>query len=190
LNIGIGTPCLYSDRYIVVNLTKSIFDLERDGKEVKHFVHFNDGTKGLKDVREYVFNTLFYKENCDIVIQASADFYLFPNILNFVEKDKVVAFTFMKRRISTFIEIIKFIFAPNVWSGCYSMPKKVWDLLNDSGLFDGTDTSVKNFCILNRIEIKRVRLPKYYILRYSERMIDYAINLPFHKKIVKLFGAW
>ncbi len=187
--VGVGTPCLYRDRYILRNLTKSVFNLKKYDNQVIQFVHFNDGTEGLRKAREKVFDSLFGWD-CEVVIQASADFYLFPNILTFIEKDRVVSFTFLKRRISTFIEVIKFLIAPNPWTGCYSIPRKIWVDLKKSEMFDGTDTSVNEFCKRNKIVIKRIRLPKYYVLRYSDRMIEFAKSLPFHKRIMKLLGAW
>jgi len=194
LIIGIGTPCLFEDVIILDNLHRSIANIlvrREEGRTVIHKVYMNDGSEGLKKVREDMFNDLFYNLNCDVVLQASADFYLFPDILEHIDPLNVTAFTFMTRRITTIIEFMKFRVAPNAWSGCYSISRNVWQALDKEGSFNGSDDSVNSFCKRKRIKIKRVRTPKYYVLRYSKNMIRDAMRQDtFKKKFLKLLGAW
>jgi len=93
----------------------------------------------------------------------------------------------MTRKISLPLQLLKFLVSPNMWTGCYCIPRNAWE--QAQYVFDGTDTSIKNWADAWNFPIKRVRSPKYYVLRPSEVMVEFVRDLPLHKKILKL-GAW
>lgn len=193
LKIGIGIPCLDADRNYLPTCMKGVKELKKYGYEVINYIDINDGTEGLKVVRKRIFNKLFDEGRCDVVLQCDVDFFLMDDILKYIEKDRMVTFTFMKRKVSTFIELIKFMISPNTWTGCYSIPRAIWKEIEDKDAFDGNDTSVHRYCDLAGIKIKRIRLPKYWVLRpsqkYSEQR-DFIKSLPFLKRITKMFSWW
>ena len=193
LKIGIGIPCLESDRDYLPTCMKGVNELKNYGHDVINYIDINDGKEGLKVVRKRIFNKLFDERSCDVVLQCDVDFFLMDEILRYIEKDRLVTFTFMKRKVSTFIELIKFLISPNTWTGCYSIPRDIWKDIENKDAFDGNDTSVHRYCDSSRIKIKRVRLPKYWVLRpsqkYSEER-DFIKSLPFIKRITKMFSWW
>jgi len=151
MKIGLAIPCLEKDVPYLKGLEESISRL--DPPPFVHIINFNDGAKSLEFYRSELFEHLFNIAQCDIVLSVDADFYLFPHILRYVRSDKVVSFADLKLRFTDVpLNLIR-LFWPRSWSGCYSIPAKIWDNIKDQ--FDGSDTSIKKAIEPNYVFIKR-----------------------------------
>jgi hypothetical protein len=185
MKIAIVIPSLESDIGYLKNCWKAIEDLDPEPDEV--LTYQNDGSEGLKYIRSYLFDKAFNYLDCDLALQCSSDFQLWSDILDHVDEKAITTFAFMTRKKSLPLQLLKFLVSPNMWTGCYCIPRNAWEKAKD--VFDGNDTSIKNWAERAHFPIKRVRSPKYYVLRPSEIMIEFVRDLPLHKKILKL-GAW
>lgn len=187
MKIGIATPIHKKDsRYIEYN-KRSVQDLEP--KAYVHIVYYNDGSKGLKYYRTWLFDYLF-SLGCSIVLNCSVDHYLCKNILNYVDKKEITTFAYVKYRISFIIDFIRFKLSPNMWTGCYSIPLDFWELLKKDGSFDGNDYSVIKFAEKINYPVKRIRKPLYILLNPSKSDPFSKIeNYPLWKRIIRKI-AW
>ena len=190
MKIAIVIPSLYSDEKYLRVCEAAIKKLDPPADEV--LILRNDGSKGLKEIRSGLFDDAFNKRGCDIALQCSSDFQLFPDILKHISDKEITTFSFVNRRLSMPIQLMKFLLSPGMWTGCYSIPRIFWEGLGNisaKGVFDGNDTSIKKWAGLYGFPIKRVRSPKYRLLRPSEKMLEFIQEKPLHKKIIKL-EAW
>lgn len=138
MKVGIAVPCFQADLPNLYRCLESIRKLKPQPYRV--LVHFNFGLD-LKTIRTELFDSLF-SMGCDVVLNCDADFHLFPDILKHVRRDKVVSFNQLERRVADVPVTLVKLFYPKSWTGCYSIPKHVW-YGKVRGLWDGTDTSVK-----------------------------------------------
>lgn len=185
MKIAIVIPSLESDQVYLEACLKAIEKLNPEPDIILPYV--NDGTQGLKKIRTALFDWVFEENECDLALQCSSDFQLFPDILDHVDENAITTFSFLSRKISLPLQMLKFLISPNMWTGCYCLPRNAWEILKT--YFDGSDTSIKNHAEFWRMPIKRVRSPKYRLMRPSEKMVEFVRDLPLHKKILKL-GAW
>jgi len=170
LKIGVAIPCLKKDFPYLEVLYESISRL--NPPPFMMMINFNEGTKSLKFYRTELFNTLFNKFKCDVVLSVDADFYLFPNILRYVQSDKAVSFAELKLRFSDILLNLIRLFWPKSWSGCYSLPKKVWEN-QVKPFWDGTDSSVKKLLKGNYVFVRKFQ---YYDLRpYKKEAVDFLL---------------
>ena len=190
MRIAIIIPSLESDQKYLNACLKAIEKLDPGPDIVLPFV--NDGTQGLKKIRTALFDWVFEENDCDLALQCSSDFQLFPDILDHVDENAITTFSFLSRKISLPLQMLKFLISPNMWTGCYCIPRNAWNGLGNISAkysFDGNDTSIKAWADAWGFPIKRVRSPKYRLMRPSEKMVEFVRDLPLHKKILKL-GAW
>jgi hypothetical protein len=166
--IGIAIPCHVNDQHFLSLCLSSISRL--DPPPHKHLVNLNRGEGGLKRIRTELFDELF--RTCDIVLQCDAEFYLLPNILSYVSAQKATSFSCLTRGVSDILKIIARFLSRHPWTGCYSLPKEVWQKVKASPEWDGTDTSVKRIAK----NYQFVYTPKYYILRRSPKRIQVALS--------------
>lgn len=164
MRIGIGTPCHLDDVNHLRECRSSILHL--DPKPYAHAVDLNQGDRSLREIREDLFDTLIAK-GCNVLLQCSSDFYLFPSILKHVRRDVVTDFGMLQvhtskaRFLENFIVTAQHLFYPHCWTGCYSLPKEVWlNQVKDS--WDGSDGSVREIIGHN---YKFVKKPLYYAMR-------------------------
>ena len=97
----------------------------------------------LKQAVTLLLETAFNQYDCEVALCSYADFWLFPNILKYVKKDKVVSFYPLRRKpYDLTLSFIRFLLCPNGygWSAIFSIPKKIWEKIKDQ--YDGTDTSI------------------------------------------------
>lgn len=186
MKIGIATPIHENDvKYIMYNRI-SIYSLRP--KAYLHLTYFNDGSKGLKHYRTFLFDQLF-NNGCDIVLQCSVDHYLLKDILKYVDENKVTTFAYRKYKLSYIIDWLRFKVSPSMWTGCYSITKKYWEYFKESMYYkywDGGDYSIMCFAEEIGYPIKRVRRPSYILLNPSKSEPFKNIeNYPLWKKIIR-----
>jgi len=171
LKIGIAIPCLEKDFPYLKGLKDSISRL--DPPPFIHIVNFNNGSKSLEFYRSELFDSLFNIAQCDVVLSVDVDFYLFPHILRYIRSDKAVSFADLKLRFTDVpLNLIR-LFWPKSWSGCYSLPKKVWEN-QIKPFWDGTDGSVKE---LLKGDYVFVRKFQYYDLRpFKSASVDFLLS--------------
>ena len=166
--IGIAIPCHASDKRFLPVCLHGIASL--DPPPHTYLIDLNRGEGGLKKIRTRLFDKLF--ETCDVILQCDVEFYLFPDILSYVRDGKATSFCSLTRSLSDIIKVIARFLSRNPWTGCYSLPKAIWQKVKASHEWDGTDTSVqkivKNYAF--------VHTPKYYLLRRSPRRIHVALS--------------
>lgn len=155
--IGLAVPCHISDTEY---LHYSLASIQRlNPQPYATIVDINENSN-LKDVRTLLFEILI-NMGCDVIFQVSADFYLLPDILKYVQRKRVCSFNnFSKRRYTLIMWTIKFVFR-NGWTGCYSLPKEYWSLFK--GKFDGTDSSI--WKMIGRFNYQYMITPKWKALR-------------------------
>lgn len=168
VKIGIAVPCHLNDKHFLETCLQAINDL--DPPPYTYLVDLNKGEGGLKGIRTRLFDKLF--KSCDVVLQCDVEFYLFPDILSHVRERKVTSFCHLTRSVIDIIKVIARFLSHNPWTGCYSLPKDVWQKVKTSFRWDGTDTSIQK--IAN--DYAFVYTPKYYILRRSPRRIQVALS--------------
>ena len=136
--IGVAVPCYIDD---VKFLERCLEAIERlNPQPYLTIIDVNWGSD-LCDVRTKLFNRVF-EEGCDVVFQNSADFYLMPDVLKYVSRDKIVSFNpiCLRRYDLTFGLYHMLFFSKMGWTGCYSMPKPYWLKYKDK--FTGDDGSI------------------------------------------------
>lgn len=186
--IGIGIPCHVRDVGIVRRTLASIDELDPGPYRVK--VYVNDGSQGMGYVRRRLFDKLFRDEGCDVVLACSADFGLMRGILKHVDPHRVTSFGFLRRHPADVIHVFKRFISRRAWSGCYSIPRWVWDRFREVD-WDGSDSAIDVWCRSEGLEVKRVRMPRYWVLRFSGRMREAAVGLPsLRARITRLASAW
>lgn len=168
LKIGIAIPCHVNDKRFLPFCLYSIANL--NPPPYTYLVDINRGEGGLKSIRTRLFEQLF--ETCDIVLQCDVDFYLFPDILSYVDEKRVTSFCHLTRKFVDVIKIIARLISRNPWTGCYSIPKSIWHKIKTSPSWDGTDTSIQKIVG----NYKFVYTPKYYIMRRSPRRFQVALS--------------
>lgn len=168
IKIGIAIPCYIKDKQFLATCLRAIANL--DPPPHTHLVDLNRGEGGLKRIRTRLFDKLF--ETCDVVLQCDVDFYLFPDILSHVRRGKVTSFSRLTRGLVDVLMVIVRFLSRHPWTGCYSLPKAVWQKIKSSNKWDGTDASIQN--IVNNYIF--VHTPKYYLLRRSPRRIQVALS--------------
>ena len=177
MKIGIAVPCHLRDveifrKYCLPSIQKL------NPKPDELTVYFNEGHKdGLKGIKEKLYNNLCNDKNCDIILQCDADFYLFKNILKYVESNILVNYcNIVKTPISTIIRLVLRNIVKKPWAGCYALPCKIWNKqIKDNPIWDGSDSSVKYATNLN---YKSIRVPKYMLVRRSIEAV--RINALYH----------
>ena len=190
MKIAIVIPSLDSDYVYLDSCLKAIGKLNPQPDIVLPYV--NDGTQGLKKIRTDLFDWVFEDMDFDLALQCSSDFQLFPDILDHVDENAITTFAFLSRKISLPLQMLKFRISPNMWTGCYCIPRNAWEIFKRTPWFhnwSGQDFAIAGFAEEMRFPIKRVRSPKYRLMRPSEKMVEFVRDLPLHKKILKL-GAW
>ena len=185
MRVAIVIPSLFSDDVFLSACLYSLYDLKPKAELV--LTYRNDGSQGLKKIRTSLFDWAFEDCDCDLALQCSSDFQLFPDILDHVDEKAITTFSFLSRKISLPFQMLKFLISPDMWTGCYCISRDAWEQAKE--VFDGSDTSIKNWADAMGFPIKRVRSPKYRLMRPSEKMVEFVRDLPLHKKILKL-GAW
>ena len=183
MKIGIATPIhdndikyMHHNKYSVKNLKPKAFI---------HLRYLNDGSKGLKHYRTFLFDHLFFV-GCDIVLQCSVDHYLNNDILKYVEENKITTFAYVKYRLSYVVDFLRFKLSPSMWTGCYSITKDFWELIKKDGSFDGSDYSIMKFAEKINYPIKRIRRPSYILLNPSKSdPFEDLENYPLWKKIIR-----
>lgn len=191
MRIGIGAPCHVDDVKFIPGFNTAIEDMTRKPDAV--YIYVNDGSQGLGQARRKVFDHLFHVEKCSVVLMCSIDFHLFPDILRHVDPNIITGFGYMMRKPATFVSIVKRFFAPHAWTGVYSMPRMFWAWFKRTPWaykWDGEASAIQWFTLDEGIRIKTVRPPKYWLLRYSEKMKDYAAELGGRRAVLKLMDAW
>ncbi|MCK4669095.1 hypothetical protein KAT21_03125 [Candidatus Bathyarchaeota archaeon] len=166
--IGIAVPCHIKDKHFLPVCLRAIANL--DPPPATYSVDLNQGEGGLKGIRTRLFDSLF--ETCDVVLQCDVEFYLFPDILSHVRESKVTSFVCLIRKPVDIIKVGARFLTPHPWTGCYSIPKTIWEKVKTSPEWDGTDTSIKR---ISR-EYVFVYTPKYYLLRRSPHRIQVALS--------------
>ncbi len=186
MRVAVVIPSLERDEAYLRVCKEAVMSLDPKADEV--ITLRNDGKDGLGYVRSFLFNHAF-GIGCDVALQVSSDFLVHPGILNYVSPDAVTTFTFFARKISMPILMLKFLVSPNVWTGCYSIPKEFWRLFKISPWFhswDGQDSSIIGFANEQGFKVKRVRVPKYALMRPTTQMKELVRELPLKKKILKM----
>lgn len=186
MKIGIATPIHEKDyKYTALN---KLSVQELNPKAYIHLAYPNDGKRGLKYYRTYLFNHLF-DIGCDIVLNCSVDHFLFKDILTFIEEDKVTTFAYFKKRISFLLDFIRFKLSPNMWTGVYAFNKEFWELLKKDESFDGNDSSVMRFAQKINYPVNRIRRPSYMLMNPSKgKMFLEDEKIPSWKKIIRLIS--
>lgn len=189
MRVAVVIPSLFKDERYLWVCEKAVSGLDPEADEVITFR--NDGSFGLGYVRSRLFKHAFDDLDCDVALQVSSDFRVYPDILKYVSLDKVTTFTFFARKISMPILALKFLVSPNVWTGCYSIPKEFWRSFKLSPWFhswDGQDGSIIGFANEQGLKVKRVRVPKYSLMRPTTQMPELIRDLPLKKKILKMIS--
>jgi hypothetical protein len=168
IKIGIAIPCYIEDKPFLPVCLQAIANL--DPQPHTYLVDLNRGEGGLKGIRTRLFDKLF--ETCDVVLQCDVEFYLFPDMLSHVREDRVTSFVCLLRKAVDIIKVTARFLTPHPWSGCYSIPKAIWQKVKASPEWDGTDTSIKKISG----DYVFVYTPKYYLLRRSPRRIQVALS--------------
>lgn len=189
MKVAVVIPSLFKDEAYLRQCEKAVSSLDPKADEVITFR--NDGEAGLGFVRSRLFKLAFDNLDCDVALQVSSDFLVHPHILKYVSPDAVTTFTFFARKISMPILMLKFLVSPNVWTGCYSITKEFWRLFKISPWFhswDGQDRSIIGFAREQGFRVKRVRVPKYALMRPTTQMKELIRDLPLKKKILKMIS--
>ena len=169
LKIGLAIPCHVKDLSFLKVCLNSIKHLSPQPYKVE--VNVNEGQQSLKDIRSELFDLLF-EEGCDVVLSCDSDFWLFPTILQHVKRDIPVSFAELKRSFSDLPMTIIRLFWRGSWSGCYSLPRNVWQY-QIKGFWDGTDGSVKKLLKGNYSFIRKFQ---YYDLRpFRRESVDFVL---------------
>lgn len=166
--VGIAIPCHVNDKKLLPVCLQAVENL--DPPPHTYLVDLNKGEGGLRGIRTRLFNKLF--ETCDVILQCDVDYYLFPDILSYVRKGKVTNFCHLTQSFGDVFKTIARFVSRNPWTGCYSLPKAVWQRIKMSYEWDGTDTSVKKIVS----DYVFIYTPKYYLLRRSPRRIQVALS--------------
>jgi len=158
VKIGIAVPCHIDDLDF---LKKCLFGISQlNPKPYRVEIDVNKGERSLREIRESLFDKLFSK-GCDVVLQCSADFYLFPKILKYVQRERIVTFSFLVYRISDLTTTILVLLGRG-WTGCYSIPRDVWfNKIRDK--WDGTDGSIRK--LVRKGEYVSIKKPCYRAMR-------------------------
>ena len=191
MKIGVAAPCHTRDEKYVKQFIECLDKL--NPQPYARCIYINDGSEGLGAARTFGFDYLYEEMNCDIVLNTSVDHYLFPDILHSVAKDQITGYGFLTLKPSTFITVIKRLFSPHAWTGVYTVPKKIWYAFKESPHYhkwDGEGDSLQWFALENNLAIKRIKPPKYWILRYSLTMKEHAASLGGKRAVLKLMDAW
>jgi len=172
--VGIAIPCYIKDLKFLEVCLSSVEHLDPSPSSVA--IDVNEGERTLREIRAELFDSLF-NDGCDVVLQCSCDFYLFPHILKYVSEKDVVTFTpLAKQFYDLTFTIHRLLISQLTWSGCYSLPKKIW-LNRVKQSFDGSDTSVSK-----NIEKWKVKSFQYYLLRPYQKTTT--------KKLLASFPLW
>ena len=191
MRIGIGAPCHVDDKKYIPGFNTAIEDMTRKPDAV--YVYENDGSEGLGVARRKVFDHLFHVEKCSVVLMCSIDHHLFPDILKHVDPFSITGFGYMAHKPADFVSIVKRLFSPFAWTGVYSIPRIFWNWFKRTPWahkWDGEGDSIQWFALDEGINIHVVKSPKYWLLRYSERMKEYATELGGRRAVLKLMDAW
>jgi hypothetical protein len=179
-NIGVCVPCLVRDKKILEKYClPSIQNL--DPLPINVVIDLNEGAKGgLKEIKERMYNRAFYDLDCEVILHSDCDFYLFKDILKHVKDDILVDFGGVNK--APFSSILKLTYRQIVrkpWTGCYSLPKKIWEkkIINDEK-WDGSDYSIKQ-CVIPDYEV--FKRPKFMLMRrslkeYRKRTFMHPLN--------------
>jgi len=199
MKIGIAVPCRYNDiptleKYCLPSITNlnpkpdTVSIYLNKGKTVNRFKK----NQILKKIKEKLYHNLFVNHKCDIVLQCDSDFYLFKDILKYVNKGYLTNFiTMVKTPLASLMKVVFCNFVKNTWSGCYAIPKQVWykQVIN-SPYWDGTDTGVK---LAVKLNYRSIRTPKFMLMRRSKKRfreitIHHPLNRdkPLYDKMVRL----
>lgn len=187
MEIGIVTPCHVNDQAFLRKCKESIANL--NPQPFCHIVNINKGEQSLKQIRTDLFDAAFEKGS-DVVLQCSADFWLFPKILAHVRKEVVTSFANLNNRFLSDMMLtgLRLIY-PRSWTGCYSLPKEVWEQ-QVKPAFDGNDTSVH--LVLGKRNYVFVRSPLYYAMRPWRRettktlLANMSLKRKIHWKLTRL----
>jgi len=188
MRVAVVIPSLNRDEAYLRICEKAVMGLDPKADEV--ITLRNDGEDGLGYVRSELFNHAFVL-GCDVALQVSSDFLVHPSILKHISPEAVTTFTFFARKISMPILMLKFLISPNVWTGCYSITREFWQRFKISPWFqswDGQDSSIIGFAKEQGFKVKRVRTPKYRLLRPTIQMKELIRDLPMKKKILKMIS--
>jgi len=158
VKIGVAIPCHLEDLSF---LRKCLFGINQlNPKPYRIEIDVNKGERTLREIRERLFDKLF-SEGCDVVLQCSSDFYLFPKILRYVQRERIVTFPCLTYRISDLPMMILTLLGRG-WTGCYSLPKQDWfNKIKDK--WDGTDRSIRN--LIKKREYICIKKPCYRAMR-------------------------
>lgn len=177
--IGIAVPCFLDDDTFLDVCLEAIKNLNP-----QPYVTVVDRNFGscLDDVRRGLFDYLFYGEGCDVVLQNSVDFYLFPKILRYVKRNRVVSFAPLSlRRYDVSFAFYHLLFPMMGWSACYSLPIEYWERFKD--VFNGYDSSI--WKAIGRFHYDFHSRFSYYSLRpYSKLSVE---KLLANKSLFKRF---
>lgn len=178
MKVGIAVPCHINDIRLLNVCLSSISKLDPQPFDVS--IDVNKGEKTLREIRAGLFDSLF-DEGCDVVLQCSCDFSLFPHILKYVSETKVVTFTpLAKRFYDLTLAAHRLLLPKTTWTGCYSLPKKIWfETVKPS--FDGYDSSVSK-----AVKKWKVKSFQYYLLRpYQKKTTRISLAAyPLWKRLV------
>lgn len=164
--VGVVVPCHESDRRIF-QLCKASVDQLSPSPDVFR-VCFNDGREGLRKVVSGLFDEAF--RTCDVVLKASADFYLSPHILEYVSERRVVSFTPLSGQLFDLSFAVHRLLLPGrTWSGCYSLPRDVWLRVRSS--FDGSDGSVMRMVGEWKVKSFQYRLLRPYRVETTRKLL-------------------
>ena len=176
MKVGIAIPCHERDIRFLKKCLNSIQNLDLQAHYVT--LNINRGERTLKQIRTDMFNHVF-KSGCDVALQCSSDFYLFPQILRYVDTVKVTTFPFLARRPSDFFTVLLTLLGRG-WTGCYSVPRDIWfSQLRDN--WDGNDSSILN--LVGRKNVVSIKRPCYYAMRpWQPSAVSKTLS---HKSLLK-----
>ena len=142
--VGVAIPCRVSDVSLAEKYPLPTLQA-LDPVPHKVLVLVNDGTRGLKEYRTRLFDSLFLEHGCDVVLSACTD-YRFIDKKLMTKMDPVRVQNYGRVFTTPVMSVLFFvlrILARNPWSSMYSLPKRVWfEQIRDSPIFDGTDGSI------------------------------------------------
>jgi len=120
--IGIAIPCQRADRKFLGVCLEAVKKLDPQPHLVAININWNEN---VNLARQELFKVLFHK-NCDVVLQNSVDFYLFPQILKYVKRNRIVSFAPLSKKPYDMTIALYRVLIPFGRSDCYSMPREYW----------------------------------------------------------------
>jgi len=135
--IGVAVPCYKEDVNFLHTCRESIENLDPQPYVTAININWDSN---LSEARKRLFEHLFYEEKCDVILQDSVDFYLFPHILRKVKRKRIISFAPLSLKYwELSLTFFRLVF-PIGWSGCYNLPREYWEAYKDQ--FDGYDSSI------------------------------------------------